>query len=164
MKVYIKKYPKWIGPYQLTEPLLKLGLSEEKREKLIDFLDKIGLTKICDRIHKYFESKRVNVKIHYYDSWGAYNTLAYIILPVLKQLAETKQGSPYVVGEDVPEHLKSTVVPPKKDEYDIDGNHHNRWDWVLNEMIWAFEQINIDWEDQYWKVKPEIDFTKHPEV
>lgn len=163
MKVVIKKYPKWIGPYQLTKPLLKLGLSEEKRDKLIDFLDKIKVTDLCNYVQSFFEKRRVKVKIHYYDSWSAYNTLGYIILPVLKQLAETKHGSPYVDDEDVPDELKSTSAPPKQDEYDIDGNHHKRWDWVLGEMIWAFEQINIDWEDQYWKVKPEIDFTTYPE-
>ena len=32
-------------------------------------------------------------------------------------------------------------------------------------MIWAFEQMqpDCDWEDQYWKVKPEIDWSDHPE-
>ena len=163
MKVHIKKYPKWIGPYQLTKPLLKLGLSEEKRDKLVDLLDKIKVTDLCNFIQNFFEKRRVKVKIHYYDSWSAYNTLGYIILPVLKQLAETKHGSPFVDDEDVPEELKSTSAPPKKDDYDIDDNHHKRWEWVLGEMIWAFEQINIDWEEQYWKVKPEIDFTEYPE-
>ena len=41
---------------------------------------------------------------------------------------------------------------------------HTRYEWVLNEIIWAFEQLNDDnWEDQYWKTKPEIDFDEYPE-
>jgi hypothetical protein len=31
--------------------------------------------------------------------------------------------------------------------YDV----HARWDWVMNEMIWAFEQLNSDWESQFHK-------------
>ena len=27
------------------------------------------------------------------------------------------------------------------DELDIDDNWHDRWDWVLDEMIWTFEEI-----------------------
>jgi len=35
----------------------------------------------------------------------------------------------------------------------------------LNEIIWTFEQIHpdFDWEEQYWEVHPEIDFSDHPE-
>jgi hypothetical protein len=43
---------------------------------------------------------------------------------------------------------------------------HHRYEWALDEMIWAFEQLqpSVDWEDQYWwVVQPEIDFTERPE-
>jgi hypothetical protein len=62
---------------------------------------------------------------------------------MLKQLKETKHGSPFVDDEDVPEELKSTSAPPKENDWDTDENHFKRWDWALNEMIWAFEQ-NLD--------------------
>jgi hypothetical protein len=39
---------------------------------------------------------------------------------------------------------------------------HSRWDWALNEMIWAFEQLqpDSDWEDQYWITNPELDLSR----
>ena len=71
------------------------------------------------------------------------HTLGLIIVPMLKQLKATKHGSPFVADVDVPEELRSTSAPEKENEWDVDDNHHKRWDWVMNEMIWAFEQ-NID--------------------
>jgi hypothetical protein len=56
------------------------------------------------------------------------------------KLKEQKQGSPNVDDEDVPEHLKSTSAGPKENEWDTDKFHYARWDYVLDEMIWAFEQ------------------------
>ena len=72
---------------------------------------------------------------------------------MLKQLKETKHGAPYTEDKDVPERLRSTTkaaVKSKKNSWDSDGNHFKRWDWVLNEMIWSFEQLaNDDWEAQF---------------
>jgi len=51
---------------------------------------------------------------------------------------------------NVPEELKSTSAPPKENTWDTDDNFHNRWEWVLNEMIWSFEQHNDNKaEDQF---------------
>ena len=33
---------------------------------------------------------------------------------------------------------------------ETDENFFKRWEWVLDEMIWAFEQKTIDWEEQYY--------------
>jgi hypothetical protein len=65
---------------------------------------------------------------------------------MLKQLKETKHGAPFVDDEDVPEELKSTSAPPKKDDWDVDDNHFKRWDYVMDEMIYAFE-TDPDLED-----------------
>ena len=89
------------------------------------------------------------------------DTLAHIILPMLKQLQATKHGSPLVDDEDVPEHLRSTAAPPKENEYDTDDNHHLRWDWVLDEMIFAFEsKLDDSWQDQFRKGKYEFQMKK----
>lgn len=96
-------------------------------------------------------SQKISVKIHNYDTWSMDHTLAPIILPMLQQLKESKHGSPFVDDEDVPLELRSTNAEPKTDEYDIDSNHHKRWDWVMGEMVWAFEQKNRDrWEEDYY--------------
>jgi hypothetical protein len=87
------------------------------------------------------EDREIDVHIDDYDVWSMDHTLALIILPMLKKLKENKHGSAIVEDEDVPEHLRSFNAPPKDNEYETDGLVHERWDYVLDEMIWAFEQI-----------------------
>ena len=62
----------------------------------------------------------------------------------------TKHGAPHVDDEDVPDNLKSTNAEPKEEEWDTDSNHFLRWDWALDEMIWAFEQQADGSEDQFY--------------
>jgi len=112
-----------------------------------------------------------------------------IILPMLKQLKDTKQGAPCVDDEDVPEYLRTVKKPKlkrKKDDVrntlqvhavdmnDEESTIHLKWDWVLDEMIWAFEQKTIDddeapffdhsdnkgmpWDKDY--VGPKVDWDK----
>ena len=85
--------------------------------------------------------RKISVKIEPFDTWSMDHSLAYIIHPMLLQLKKTKHSSPSVDDEDVPEELRSTSAPTKEYEYDIDAFHHGRWEWVLDEMIWAFEKI-----------------------
>lgn len=93
--------------------------------------------------------RKIDVRIDPHDTWSMYNTLSHIIVPMLKQLKETKQGSPNVDDEDVPEHLRSSNAPPTENEWDADEHYHTRWSWVLDEMIWTFEQHQTEWEDQF---------------
>ncbi len=95
--------------------------------------------------------QKVSVRIDNYDTWSMDHTLAYIILPMLKQLKETKQGGPYVYPEDVPTELR----PTKKEltaytkNGETDSKFFERWDWVMDEMIFAFESKHNDWEEQF---------------
>lgn len=128
---------------------------KENSTKFENFLEKVedALQWIYNHtVNLYLDNKEVKrkIKIHKYDTWGMDSTLAYIVHPMLIQLKETKHGSPNVDDEDVPEELRSTNVPPKENEWDTDDNWHLRWDWVMDEMIWAFEQKTIDWEEQYY--------------
>lgn len=91
--------------------------------------------------------RKISVKIDPWDTWSTDHTLAYIIHPLLIQLQKTKHGSPLVDDEDVPEELRSTSAPPRENDWDTDANHFKRWDWVLDEMIWAFAQILDDEAD-----------------
>ena len=90
--------------------------------------------------------RKVEIEIDPYDTWNLDHTLSLIIHPLLVQLKETKQGSPYVDDDDVPENLRSTAAAPKEKDWDTDSLHHDRWDWVMNEMIWAFSQDKNDEE------------------
>jgi hypothetical protein len=88
------------------------------------------------------------VKIDRYDTWSMDSTLTPIILPMLKQLQRDKHGAPCTEDSDVPEHLRSTAAPSKENEWDTDDNHFKRWDWIIGEMIWAFEQLNDENNDE----------------
>ena len=124
---------------------------EHALEKFEDVLQ-WGYNKSINLILDKRNGQKIKVRIDNYDTWSMDHTLAHIILPMLVQLKETKHGSPWVDDEDVPKKLRSTSAPPKEDEYDIDDNHHARWDWVLDEMIWAFEQKARDnWEGDYYE-------------
>ena len=91
------------------------------------------------------------IKIHNHDTWNMDSRLSPIILPMLKQLKEKKHGAPYTKDEDVPEELRSTAAKPTEHEWDVDEFHFARWDYIMDEMIWAFEQLLKDdqGEDQY---------------
>jgi hypothetical protein len=91
--------------------------------------------------------RRVKITIDPYDTWNMDHTLALLIVPMLKQLKATKHGAPCVDDEYVPEHLRSTSAAPKENEWDTDTNHFKRWDYVIDEMIWAMEQIVDDDSD-----------------
>lgn len=99
------------------------------------------------------QERKVRIRIDKWDTWNMDHTLALIIVPMLEQLQATKHGSPRVDDEDVPEHLKSTA-PGARDnceEWESDNNLHLRWDWVINEILWAMQQIASDGnEDQFY--------------
>ena len=109
------------------------------------------------------KEQKVNVQIDKWDTWNMDATLAHIIVPMLKQLKETKHGAPDVSDEDVPAELKRSAVAPIKKPWDTDDNYFKRRDWVIDEMIFAFESKLIDWEDQFWKRPAELDLTTYPE-
>lgn len=166
MKVKIGPYVNWVGPYQIADMLCSWVKEVPDRFGVLhkpDWVhsfgtwlatDKYGndswLMKFCSWI---FLKKKRKVKVHidYYDTWDMDTTLALIILPMLKQLKDQQLGSPLVDDEDVPEELRSTSAPPKENPWDEDANFHKRWNWVLDEMIWAFEQLHPDndWKEQY---------------
>jgi len=90
-----------------------------------------------------------DIVIHRYDTWSMDHTLALIIVPMLKQLKETKHGAPNVDSSDVPMYLKpkQLEIVRYREEGTTDENFFKRWDYVLDEMIWAFEQIADDDND-----------------
>jgi hypothetical protein len=70
---------------------------------------------------------------------------------MLKQLKATQHGSPSVDDKDVPKALQSNSCLPKENSWDIDDNHFKRWDWVLDEMIWAFgEMVDENSTDKFY--------------
>lgn len=99
------------------------------------------------RLGPYKNKRTVRIEIEKFDTWSMDDTLALIIHPMLVQLKATKHSAPSVDDEDVPDELKSTSAPPKKNDWDTDENFFKRWDYVLDQMIWSFEQIINDYAD-----------------
>ena len=157
MKVYINNYrDHWLSPYTIMAAVLfykkwtdpEFDLYDDKNDKYTDWLVKPMelVRKFLDVIHPKIDY----VKIDRWDTWSMDSTLGMIALPMLKQLQASKHGAPYVDDEDVPEELKSTSAPAKENEWDTDDNHFKRWDWVMDEMIFAFEHhVNREWEESY---------------
>ena len=150
MKANIGDYCSWIGPYQISKWFQSLPILDRDREKFGDWLSETWVSDLCSWIHSK-QKRKIKIKLDHWDSWNADETMAILILPILKQLRLNKHGAPHVADEDVPEELRSTNAPPKENEWDTDENHFKRFDWVLDEIIWAFEQLqpDCDWEDQF---------------
>ena len=78
------------------------------------------------RIGPYRKNRATRVEIEPHDTWSMDHTLAMIIHPMLVQLKATTHGHPNQLTEE-------------------------RWNEILDEMIWAFEQTCRDnWEDDYY--------------
>ena len=164
MKVIIGPYKSWFGPYQLADALIFWQKDSDdcvwanRAQKLGDFFahgfsgenHETWFYKLCNWIDKR-RSRHIYVRIDKWDTWSMDHTLAHIILPMLKQLNATKHGAPLIDDSDVPVELQSISAEPKQDENDVDSNHFKRWDWVLGEMIWAFEQqVKDDDTDEFY--------------
>jgi len=159
MRVWTSKYRNhWISPYVILKAICFWERDEDRIYNLkeeannpyvlwVKLLDPIcqGLQWFLDRVHP----RWTYVRLDPWDTWSFDHTLADIILPGLKQLKATKHGAPFVDDEDVPEglNLRSTEAETKENEWDTDSNHFKRWDWVLKEMIWSFEQKTDDEAD-----------------
>lgn len=148
MKIYLTK-PRnhWVSPYKILEKIFfwrEIDYDEPIIDRWANRLEPFSKAwqKFLDIVHP-----EINyIKIDYWDTWSMDTTLSPIILPMLIQLQKTKHGSPHVDDEDVPESVRSTSAPLKKNEWDTDDNWFKRWDWVMDEMIWTFEQLS-NWDN-----------------
>lgn len=125
-----------------------------KVEDILQIIYNATINKILDN-----RKRKIKVVVHNYDVWGADHTIAMLVHPLLVKLKGQKHGSPIVDDEDVPEHLRSTAANPKENEWDIDDNTHARWDWAMDEMIWAFEQCAKDDTGDSQFYSGEVDWT-----
>ena len=168
MKIYLSGYRShWISPYTVMEYIFfwtdwskcgrNKGVIEDKdyvdHPKWVDkWADRIApISNVIRVVLDYIQPPIKYVKIDRWDTWSMDHTLALIILPMLKQLDITKHGAPFTEDDDVPEYLRSYMAQPKEHEWDTDSLHFMRWDWILAEMIWAFEQeLKDDDEAQFF--------------
>jgi hypothetical protein len=155
MKVYINK-PKnnWISPYTIIEKAM-FWRKIDYNEPIVEFLNGI-LSPFCSvlfDIRQFFNRDIRYVKIDTWDAWSLEHTLSPIILPILKKLKRIKHGAPHIDDEDVPPKLranrdtkyKGTADPDlHKISDEVDKKFFKRFDYILDEMIWTFEQLSMD--------------------
>ena len=159
MKVYIGPYrDHWVPPIKILQRVCFWHVIPGDDDDESPY-DDPWIDRWCDRLTPWCEKLRAfldrvhppirYVKIDRQDTWSMDHTLAHIIVPMLKQLKASKNGSPNVDLEDVPAELHPTVAPGPHNNYD-DETVHQRWEWVMNEMIWAFEQeLDEDSESKF---------------
>ena len=167
MKVYLGPFKNYIGPYQIADAIFfwtkRTGIYADEpeiynrwdykaAEKLGDWLYKSWIGKFCN----WLESKRerkIKVRIDQYDTWNVDSTLAYVIHPLLVKLKEQHHGYSNIDPEDAPH-----IGMGEKDDYGLDSKAEERWNWVLDEMIWTFKHYNDDeYKELYYLIDGEID-------
>jgi hypothetical protein len=167
MKVYIGPYYHWFKPARWFKDwmLWWYGFSDkqhwhviqrlkyqpnEELEQLEDWLRELWLYDKLRDLENWIDNKierKIRIRIDNYDVWNLGDTLAMIALPMLYEFKKQGiQGAPHVDDEDVPEYLRATMAPPlseeEQDRGSVDKLWHQRWEWVVDEMIWALEQVN----------------------
>jgi hypothetical protein len=74
-------------------------------------------------------TQKIKVRIDKWDTWSMDYTLAHVIHPMLVQLKATNHGYP-------------------------SGLTEKKWDDIMDEMIWAFEQkLRDNWENDYYEYR-----------
>lgn len=163
MKIKIGPYKSDIIPVRRWERWYESVRSDKYflDEKDYTWYDKIvmglfdKLSDICLPLNRWANQRKRKVIVHVddYDVWSVDHTLALIIVPTLNKLKQIQHGYPHVDNEDVPESLRITSEDAAKNDWDgtTDANWEARWHYILDEMIWAFEQHAdaSDGEDQF---------------
>ena len=111
------------------------------------------------------KNRAETVVIDDYDVWNLDHSLALIIVPALKILKEKKQGAPFVNNEDVPEELRALgeELHTYSKTGETDEHYFDRWDYVMDEMIFAFQSKLEDWEEQFASGENDVKFVEIPD-
>lgn len=153
MKVNIGPYTDWIGPYQIADMVFfwvrdyrfddPLEMEPQPwdykaREKFGDWLNnRKWLVDFCNWVDK-FKKRKIKVRIDPYDTWSMDHTLALIIHPMLVQLKNSNHGYFSSDVEDAPGIGKEPSDDPDS------AYCYDRYNFIMDEMIWTFEQIKED--------------------
>ena len=143
MKIFISNYRHFISPsYKFID---KLHQQEKINENIKNKLDKF-VTKLFDLINKIW--KKLRIEYIHVDKWDVHSmdiTLAKIIHPMLLELKKQDLNYPILGSEHndcFPEKLQvQTDFDP---EFDDDKIMVLRWEYLLEEMIYAFGIISSE--------------------
>jgi hypothetical protein len=104
------------------------------------------VTDFCNWVNEK-KKRKIEIRIDRYDTWGMDHTLSLLVVPMLKQLKESKHGYPLADVEDAP-HIGEGDRDPNDGS---DSLADARWNWILDEMIWAHEQIIDEESDKNYR-------------
>lgn len=80
-------------------------------------------------------------------------SMGLIVLPVLEAFRlQPEWWYSHVADEDVPAHLRRTDEYAANEAAGLESEEDSekallRWYWILDEMIWAFQQLRMDYHD-----------------
>ena len=135
MKIKIGPYVPHYSSYGFVtrlETRLRRDFSPKTSDRLETIVEKVlgWLFKLLNK-----RNRKVSIRIDPYDIWNADQTIAMVVVPVLKQLRNSPYAGCHIYVDDVPERLRPQVDNDSAE----DPTYLDRWHWVLDEMIWTFE-------------------------
>lgn len=139
----VRKLGEWLAYGEVTEEPEVGEVVDVERDRNPTWLYRL-LMWINDK-----RQRKIDIHIDPWDTWNMDDTLSLIILPMLKQLKNQKQGSPHVDDEDLPEELRSATI-------------NEKWQYVLDEMIFSFNvKVNdTEWEKRFFSGNHDLKFEK----
>lgn len=108
-------------------------------------------------------SRKSKIKIEPHDTWSIFNTLSPIILELLKQYKETSHSYPakfveYREGEWPSREAYDKAV----NEDEIDPRGLKQWEYILDHMIWSFQQLaKDDYEEAFHSGTIDFEMKEH---
>ena len=162
MKINIGPYNNYFGPYQIAEmiffwvkrngfyadePAIYNRWDYKACDRLGDWLCNTWIEDFCEWIDSK-KIRKVKIRIDKYDTWSMDDTLGMIIHPMLIQLKATNHGYFIPDPEDAPTIGKGELT----DGGCNDDLAEKRYEWIMDEMIWAFgEYVNDDANEPDYK-------------
>lgn len=133
IKIYPPAY--YYNTSLIVFSFLEKIIHEDDADRLSEYFDSPIFDKLVNSVIRYVYPKHV-IKIQKHDTYSVAYTLALIIVPILKQLKETSNSHPCECSLDKKDYPK-----------DLRGNPEEAWNYILDKMIWSFQQdINL-WDD-----------------
>ena len=153
MKIYINR-PKnnWLSPYAIMEKVIFWREIDYDEPLVQNILKSTKLGWFCDKLYtirSFFNRDIKYIHIDPWDAWSLEHTLSPIILPILQELKRVKNGAPFIADEDVPKKLRVGAKGTGNSDVhklfdDGDNTFFERYDYILDEMIWTFTQLSMD--------------------
>lgn len=104
----------------------------------------------CDK------ERHISVQIEDFDVYSMDTTLAYIVVPMLKKLKQAKIGVPGDIVHELHQYAEQNYLDLGLTQKELDDLEYERaeqkWQEIMDKMIWSFEQAMNDYEDLYQEV------------